>query len=302
MSDAEKLLREFDSSTTVKFHLIQILLIQGKVEEAIALVKTLDEFKANRPGVISLLVQLMKMSKKNSKDITALFTSAIEHFAKTPSAKELEIYIKENANYQIECGNLEKACEMLERMRIMKPSDFKILSKLINLYSKFNIGKAQKLSKELPSLEDIVANSDIDIDTLDNQFSLLSSKYSKLKTTTTMGIKSPVAKKAAAETTQKSLKPKKKRKIILPKMINPHIAIDPERWVPLRERSYYKGKRNKKKGLNLKGTQGAVSSKEPQSPKVATPDNASEKFKSKAEAMGNKSHGRNVKKKKGSKW
>ena len=54
-------------------------------------------------------------------------------------------------------------------------------------------------------------------------------------------------------------KKKKKRKGKLPKNYNPAIPVDTERWLPLRERSYYKGKRNKKKNAIGKGTQGAVS-------------------------------------------
>jgi signal recognition particle subunit SRP72 len=158
------------------------------------------------------------------------------------------------------------------------------------------------LSKELPSLQDIVANSTIDIDTLDNQFSLLSSKYSKLKSSTAVGAKSPIAKESVDNKIKK--KKNKKKKVILPKNYNPTIAPDPERWIPLRERSYYKGKRNKKRGQAIgKGTQGSVSSKEiPQSP-IKSPEN--EKFKSKVAAMEKSSSGggRNARKKKGgSKW
>lgn len=73
-------------------------------------------------------------------------------------------------------------------------------------------------------------------------------------------MKSPDAKSPAG-TVENELKKKKKkkRKIRLPKNYNPGIAVDPERWIPLRERSYYKGKRNKKRNTIGKGTQGAVS-------------------------------------------
>ena len=54
------------------------------------------------------------------------------------------IYIKENSNFQIDSGNFQKACEMLEKLRALKPKDFKILSKLINVYSKFDSEKANK--------------------------------------------------------------------------------------------------------------------------------------------------------------
>jgi signal recognition particle subunit SRP72 len=113
----------------------------------------------------------------------------------------------------------------------------------------------------LPSLEDVLANSNIDIDTLESQFTLLNSKYGKTKstaTTTSGQIKSPGVK-SPGDLVELKKKKKKKRKVRLPKNYNPNIAIDPERWIPLRERSYYKGKRNKKRNVVGKGTQGAVS-------------------------------------------
>ena len=54
------------------------------------------------------------------------------------------IYIRESSNYQIASGNLQKASELLEKMRSLRPDDFKILSKLINIYSKFDAAKAKK--------------------------------------------------------------------------------------------------------------------------------------------------------------
>ena len=86
------------------------------------------------------------MKKNNDKaEISNLLSNAVDYFTKTnANAKELEIYIKENSNFQIESGNMQKACEMLEKLRVLRPKDFKILSKLINVYSKFDSEKANK--------------------------------------------------------------------------------------------------------------------------------------------------------------
>ena len=87
----------------------------------------------------------------------------------------------------------------------------------------------------------------------------MSSKYSKLKTGGQ--IKSPDSKKGKEDEREKT-KLKKKKKVRLPKNFNPNTPLDMERWLPLRERSYYRGKRNKKKNQTIgKGTQGAVSTK-----------------------------------------
>ena len=44
----------------------------------------------------------------------------------------------------------------------------------------------------------------------------------------------------------------------IPANADPTVTPDPERWLPQRERSYYKGKRKTKKGAIGKGTQGAT--------------------------------------------
>lgn len=53
---------------------------------------------------------------------------------------------------------------------------------------------------------------------------------------------------------------KKKRKVRLPKNYDPNTLPDPERWLPMHERSYYRGKKRRDKQNAIgKGTQGAVS-------------------------------------------
>lgn len=313
-AEAEKLLKDClkTTSTTskkIQYYLIQVLLCQGKTGEAIIQFKNLEEFKTFKLGIISSIVTLLKKQNNNKDEITKLLSNAIDYFSKTNvNATELQTYIKENAQFQIDSGDLQKACEMLEKLRAIRPKDFKILSKLINLYSKFDAEKANKLSKDLPTLEDIsAAGSDIDMDLLESQFSLLSSKYSKqLKT---LGqLKSPDLKsksdKVKTVTTGDDKLKKKKKKIRLPKNFDPKVQVDAERWVPLKERSYYRGKRNKKKGGAIgKGTQGAVGGKEmPQSPRaVAEVDSVKLPDKLKPKPA---SAAANLKKKKkgGSKW
>jgi signal recognition particle subunit SRP72 len=117
------------------------------------------------------------------------------------------------------------------------------------------------LSNELPSLEDIIANSNLDVDNLEAQFSSLSFKSSKSKTAGGIGQINSPDKLSSNNKLEQMKKKKKKKKSQLPKNIDPNVQIDPERWLPLKERSYYKGKRNKKKTGIGKGTQGAVTSK-----------------------------------------
>ncbi|RVD85688.1 uncharacterized protein DFL_003999 [Arthrobotrys flagrans] len=74
------------------------------------------------------------------------------------------------------------------------------------------------------------------------------------------GVAAPPTKKRPLETTSKpQVKSPKKKKIRLPKGgIDPNKKLDPERWLPLRDRSTYKpkGKKDKKKARDL--TQGGT--------------------------------------------
>ena len=280
-SDAERVLAELPAATNIQLYLLHVLLAQSKVPEAIELIKRMAAFAAQSPprlGIVSALVTLLKSrataDKAAAAELTALLNGLVDKLTQSSSSRtdDLHVCVRANANYQLELGNLQAACDMLERMRALKPKDFRILSKLINVYSRFDADKAKQLSAELPSLEDIVADSSIDIDELEAQFAS-SLKSFKIKAPGGGGglIKSPLLAKAKAqqsdagqqldEAKKKDKKKKKKRKIRLPKQYDPNGPIDAERWLPLRERSYYRGKRNKKKGnLIGKGTQGAVSS------------------------------------------
>ncbi len=133
--------------SVLKYLLIQNLLIQNKYEASIDAFKMLDEYKSLKLGVVSGLVTLFKHKndKESVSNLSKLFTQAIDFFSRSnQNARELEIFVKENSNFQISCGNLSRASDMLERMRSLKPNDFKILSKLINIYSKIDSEKAKQ--------------------------------------------------------------------------------------------------------------------------------------------------------------
>ena len=63
-----------------------------------------------------------------------------------------------------------------------------------------------------------------------------------------------------------SSKPKKKRRIRLPKNYEPGVPPDPERWLPRRERTGYRGKRRDKRQPPhlLRGPQGIASAAAPE--------------------------------------
>lgn len=148
--DSEKILRDISpSSNSIKYYLLQVLLVQDKFNDAVNLMKTFDEYSTFKLGLISAIVTLLK-KQNNKQEITNLFSNIINNLSKTnPNSKDLETYLKENSNFQIESANYQQACEMLEKMRSLRPNDFRILSKLINIYSKFDKEKANRFYFDL---------------------------------------------------------------------------------------------------------------------------------------------------------
>ncbi len=87
----------------------------------------------------------MLNAKSKREEIIQIFENAIDFFTRNkPNSKELEICIRENSNFQMQSNNYKGACDLLEKLRIMNPKDFRILSKLISMYSKFDNQKAKR--------------------------------------------------------------------------------------------------------------------------------------------------------------
>jgi len=103
---------------------------------------------------------------------------------------------------------------------------------VIIAYSNFDQDKAAKYEQRLPS---ILGQKDIDVDKLENSIQI------NLK----------VKKKWCFDQRKK----KKKKKKILPKDLSK--PIDPERWIPLKQRSHFKKKSNRKNKMD-KGSQGVT--------------------------------------------
>lgn len=166
------------------------------------------------------------------------------------STRALKMVLMPAATFMLENGYPKEAVECLEKLRQVDPSNPQILIKLVSAYSKFDPGKAEDISFNLPTPKEV---GQLDIDTLEHM-PMYKHVHRTAKPATQTDTKvAPASVEAAAK------KRKKKRKVHLPKNYNPSVSPDPERWLPLRERSYFK--RGKKKAAQaLRGTQGTVGS------------------------------------------
>ncbi|VDN15223.1 unnamed protein product [Dibothriocephalus latus] len=135
-----------------------------------------------------------------------------------------------------------------------------MLALLIQAYSKFDHAKAEAASRDLEFKEKL---SEKEVDSLENSFLLGVKSVKKAgraaaaaatggtpKTVVTATKETPV-QKTPGSGSKKLQQQKKKRKVRLPKNFDPNIPPDPERWLPRRERTGYRGKRRDKRVTSI---------------------------------------------------
>ncbi|XP_033633560.1 signal recognition particle subunit SRP72-like [Asterias rubens] len=238
-------------SLQVQLSLAQIYMSQGNVTEACKVLSNLgaDSYK---PGIVSTLVALYT-NLENTEGAIGVLDKAVEWYKREGGQQnELNTLLRENTNFKLKQGKSQAAVSMLEDLRKSNPDDVRTLAQLISAYSKFDPQRAQELSKELPPVE--AFSGALDVDALETMPLSVTSRQMKKTGGKTEKAETPESK----ESTDVVKKRRKRKKRHLPANCDPTATPDPERWLPQRERTYYKGKRKTKKGAIGKGTQGAT--------------------------------------------
>ncbi|XP_066575867.1 signal recognition particle subunit SRP72 [Amia ocellicauda] len=253
-SKAVELLQQFseqhpESASEIKLTMAQLYLIQGHVTKACDILRTIEDFK-HKPGMISALVTMYSHEEHIDSAID-IFSQAIQHYQKQQSGSSVHLsLVREAANFKLKYGRKKEAISDLEQLWKQNRKDIHTLAQLISAYSLVDQEKAKSLSKFLPSPDTMSFN--VDVVELENSHG---ATYIRKKAAKVIGENSP--KEQGQEDVKKK---KKKKKGKMPKNYDPKVAPDPERWLPMRERSYYRGrKKGKKKEQVGKGTQGAMS-------------------------------------------
>lgn len=248
-----------ENSLNISFTLVQLLLTQGRVSQACSVLKSLGDVSF-KPGVVSALVTLYQ-SIEDKASAAQTLEDAVDWYKKhQPKSQELVLLWREAANFHLNNGDAHAAARSLEELRKIYPKDMKTLAQLITAYSKFDNKKALLASKDLPPVAEV--SKSIDVDVLESTAWAMGVKYFKkaAKTEPSPGTgKSVISTAGTDELIKKRNRKKKKGK--LPKNYDPTVDPDPERWLPRRERSTYK-KRKDRRGGGVggigKGTQGAT--------------------------------------------
>ncbi|NXI40682.1 SRP72 protein, partial [Galbula dea] len=247
------------SAAEIKLTMAQLKIAQGSVTKACMILRSIEELQ-HKPGMVSALVT-MYSHEEDIDSAIEVFTHAIQWYqqfqARTnygccvfqPKSPVHLSLIREAANFKLKHGRKKEAISDLEELWKQNPKDVHTLAQLISAYSLVDPEKAKVLSKHLPSSDTLSLK--VDVDALENSHG---ATYVRKK-----------AGKLTGDNQQKEQgqgdvkKKKKKKKGKLPKNYDPKVTPDPERWLPMRERSYYRGrKKGKKKDQVGKGTQGST--------------------------------------------
>ncbi|XP_043915380.1 signal recognition particle subunit SRP72 [Protopterus annectens] len=250
-SKAVELLQEFseqhpDIAVEIKLTMAQLILAQGNATKACIVLRSLEELQ-HKPGMVSALVT-MYSHEEDIDSAIEVFNHAIQWYKKHEPNSPIHLFlVREAANFKLKHKRKKEAISDLEQLWKQNPKDIRTLAQLISAYSLVDAEKAKALSKHLPSSETLSLK--VDVDALENSHG---ATYIRKKAGKLMGENQP-KEQGQGEVKKK----KKKKKGKLPKNYDPKVTPDPERWLPMRERSYYRGrKKNKKKEQIGKGTQG----------------------------------------------
>ncbi|XP_063984572.1 signal recognition particle subunit SRP72 isoform X2 [Diachasmimorpha longicaudata] len=235
-----------------KLACVELLLSQGRRNEAIEIFQSLSPSEQALPGVASALVTL-HMAENNREEASAVLKEAVNYYkSNNENTENLGMLWRQAADFHLRGGEVEVAAASLESLLEASPSDTKTLAQLVVAYAQFEPAKAQALSKQLPPLDHLAEA--IDVDALETSNWVIGTKVVKGKMEASPG------KIGTGNTGEKERKKRKRKRMAkLPKNYDPNSAPDPERWLPRHERSGYRKKRDRRnRDATMKGTQGAA--------------------------------------------
>lgn len=237
-----------ENELAMKCACVQLLLNQGERHEAIKILENLSEQHRSFSGIVSATVTLY-MADNNREKASEALKNAVNYYQTHRDKKEdLGTLWRQAADFHLRGGEVNVAVASLESLLEASPSDTKTLAQLVIAYAQLSPAKAQALSKQLPPLDRLAEN--IDVDALESSNWVIGTKVVKRKVEPSPG-------KPGSDPTKKRTKRKRKGK--LPKNYNENVAPDPERWLPRHERSGFRKKRDRRnRDAAMKGTQGAA--------------------------------------------
>jgi len=215
--------------------------ITGAVQALEKLLGSLEPEERYQPGLIGLIVALYQHQGRK-QGVRDVLTQASDYWkaSSNPSLPILRAAGKSKLDSD-DPSDLEAAGQVFASLLSRDPGDRLAAAGLVASYAVIDPSKAASHVETLTPTDFLIRDADI---------SALESA----------GVAQPARKRSAEEDAVQPSKPQKvrKRKPRLPKDMDPNKKIDLERWLPLRDRSYYKPKGKKDKKKVAAATQGGL--------------------------------------------
>jgi len=248
IKESQELLQKFvkdhpnASNLRLMLSLAQIQLEKGDVQAAIEILEAVPD-KIQKAGIVATLVTLYdKLDDiKNAVRVLEEHTQWLDSQKDNNNADSTK-FLKQCAAFQLKHGRYREAASAYEKILKKNSKDIDAIPGLIVAYSHYDPKQAQKLSSKLPELE---GQGSVDAEQLE-KMAVPKDKTEEPK------------KGDTPQSVQKNKEDKKKRKKKRPQPKDLTKPLDAERWLPLHQRSYFRTKKKRSKGLE-KGAQGGVS-------------------------------------------
>jgi len=223
-------------------YMTQLYLNSGRDKDALQLIqKNIDNSESEE--LVSAAVSLYVRSGDVTSAVKCVVAYAERIIAKKANSVDDIRILRDIADFLISKESHAQAANILERL-FKSTNDVTVLGQLVIAYSHFDTKSAEQYGDKLGAIR-VEDDGDIDVEALEN-------------------IAAPRLSVKASDNTNNNIqvkekeKKKKKKKKILPKNLDK--TLDPERWLPYKERSYYRKKKGKYGALE-KGSQGVTEKK-----------------------------------------
>ena len=242
--------------------LVQMYLLTGNAPAATELMeaffKRLDNTSAKHeeelrfnPGLVTILIALYRNQGRRAQLKQELAKAASYWRSKSKAPAALLRAAGSSLLESSESEETKEAAEIFSKLHKQQPDDKSAIAGYVASHA---LTDADAISGEVEKLTSVAElTSNVDVDALENAGIPQSSNALHIAQLT--GSRKRAAPNGA------SSKPKKVRKSRQPKDYDPEKKPDPERWLPMKDRSYYrppKGKRKGKKGRDDRTQGGAV--------------------------------------------
>ena len=236
------------------FSLAQLHHTQGSTAKVCSVLGSLPALSSH-VGVVCVLSALHTAMGSTDAAIEVL-DQVVSFWARAQKSSSVQSLLRSlmfyNAQYKLDHAQPQGAAAVLEKLHETYPDDLKVQARLIASYSKFDSRKAEAVSRSLPEFS---GAERIDVDALEQMPSFRHTRRQLQKPDAAEKLGISGTSVGEAGTKEKKQRKKKKRKTKQPKKYDADKKPDPERWLPLRERSYFR--KGRKRGFApLRGSQG----------------------------------------------